>query len=373
MQYSQLAHVKDRVRVGRPLPFNVRDNDCTLLLARGQEVGNEEQLQALFERGALVDMAELIMPEEIIRQAPREALPGLWRDKLSEVGTLLRNCHDESFASALHSATPAVIALVERDKDLAIFQVLRQDGNELIQYGVDHSTHAAITAFLIAQRLGWNDKDAQRLFKAALTMNVSMLELQGCLSQQTTPLTSEQRAAVHAHPEFSVRMLEMSGVEDGDWLRAVAQHHERPDGTGYPCGMREVSDMAALLQRADIYTAKLSARGGRDAMAADKAGRTMFMQDPGHPMTAALVKEFGVYPPGCFVRLASGESGVVIQRGPTVMTPVVAALSTAMGSRLSEPLRRDTSQREHAIVAIVEPTEPMKRVSTETLLTLATG
>ena len=39
------------------------------------------------------------------------------------------------------------------------------------------------------------------------------------------------------------------------------------------------------------------------------------MQDPGHPICAALVKEFGVYPPGCFVTLASGETGVVVKRG----------------------------------------------------------
>ena len=39
----------------------------------------------------------------------------------------------------------------------------------------------------------------------------------------------------------------------------------------------------------------------------------MFMQDPGHPMTAALVKEFGIYPPGCYVRLVSGENGVALR------------------------------------------------------------
>ena len=31
---------------------------------------------------------------------------------------------------------------------------------------------------------------------------------------------------------------------------------------------------------------------------ADLAGRQMFMQDPGHLMTAALVKEFGICPSG---------------------------------------------------------------------------
>lgn len=373
MQFSQLATVKHRVIVGAPLPFNVRDVDRTLLLARGHIIDTHDQMEALFERGALVDMSELLTAADVVRQAPVAALPGLWRDKFNEVGNLLRNSQAPGFAAGLEAAAPVVAALIERDKDLAIFQVLRQDGSPLLQYGVDHSTHTAISAFLVAQRLGWSADDTQRLFKAALTMNLSMLELQGQLAQQKAPVSPEQRAQIRAHPEQSVRMLELSGVEDGDWLRGVAQHHERPDGTGYPYGIREVCDIAALVQRADVYTAKLSARAGRDAMAADQAGRVMFMQDPGHPMTAALVKEFGVFPPGCFVRMASGETGVVIQRGPTVTTPVVAALTTPAGGTLSEPLRRDTAKREYSIVGIVPSAEPMRRMPAEKLMALATA
>ena len=117
-------------------------------------------------------------------------------------------------------------------------------------------------------------------------------------------------------------MLELSGVTDRDWLDGVADHHVAPDGSGYPAGHHESNDFAALVRRADIYTAKLSPRTTRSAMAADRAGRAMFMYDPGNSMTAALVKEFGVYPPGCFVKLVSGETAVVVKRGPSVVTPL---------------------------------------------------
>ena len=371
MQFSQLSTVKHRVLVGTPLPFNVRDVDRTLLLARGQVIGSHDQMEALFRRGCLVDVAELLTPADIIRLAPAQALPGMWKDSLNQVSEAIRHSSEEGFSAALEASTPAVLSLIERDKDLAIFQVLRQDGNEHVQYGVTHSTHAAITAFLVGQRLGWSDADAQRLFKVALTMNISMLELQGQLAVQTTPVTPDQRAAILAHPEFSVRMLEISGITDADWLRGVAEHHERPDGSGYPYGVSQISELASLVQRADIYTAKLSPRHGRDAMAADKAGRAMFMQDPGHPMTAALVKEFGVYPPGAFVTLASGETGVVVKRGPTVTSPVVAALSSKTGANLSEPVRRDTSRREYAIVGVVAAHSGLARVSPEKLVALA--
>jgi hypothetical protein len=151
----------------------------------------------------------------------------------------------------------------------------------------------------------------------------------------------------------------------------VAHHHVAPDGTGYPAGQREVSDLAALVRRADIYTAKLSPRTNRDAMAADRAGRAMFMYDPGNSMTAALVKEFGVYPPGCFVKLVSGETAVVVKRGPSVITPMVAALTTPSGAALSDPVPRDTSKREHAIAGVVGEKSVNVKLAPEKLMKLA--
>jgi hypothetical protein len=338
MQCSPLTHVQQHLRVGAPLPFNIRDHDRTLLLARGQRVHTADQLQALLDRGALVDIDELLSPADRIRRASATELPGLWNDCLGQVNDTLRNAHDARFRDVLETASTPVLALVARDPDLAIFQVLRQPGNQHLAYGLNHSTHAAITA---------------------LTMNISMLELQGQLAVQTTPPTDEQRAAIHAHPHFSRTMLEMAGVTDADWLSAVADHHESPDGSGYPLGRQTVGELAALVRRADIYSAKLSPRAGRHAMAADRAGRQMFMQEPGQPMIAALVKEFGVYPPGCFVRLASGEAGMVVRRGASVLAPVVAVPGPGNGTASPRCTRRDTSNKAYAVQSVLSgpPTE----------------
>ena len=371
MLYSPLSLVKERVALGAPLPFNIRDSDGTLMLARGQMIHCAEQRSALFERGALVDLAELLSSTEQVRHASPAELPALWSRCMDRLGQTLRESAQEGFVDALNEAAAPVLALVERDKDLAIFQVLRQNGNAHVQYGVNHAMHAAITGCLVAQRLGWAEADTQRVFKAALTMNISMLELQGQLALQAEPPTPEQREAIRAHPEFSRRLLELSGVADVDWLTAVDQHHEQPDGSGYPHGLRQTSDIASLVRRADIYTAKLSPRKSRDALSADKAGRMMFMQEPGHPMTAALIKEFGIYPPGCFVRLMSGETGLVVKRGPTVMTPIVAVLTSAYGASLPQPMRRDTSQRAYAVHSVLGQHAAGLRLSPEMLMAVA--
>ncbi len=371
MQFSQLATVKHRLTVGVPLPFNVRDADQTLMLARGQIVASFEQMEALFKRGALVDMAELPPGRKEVADAARTALPKLWSQCMDRIGQTLQKSSQDGFAAALDDVSGPVLQLIQRDPDLAVFQVLQQGGTKNIEYGLTHSVHTAISSFLVAQRLGWDAAEVQRAFKVALTMNLGMLELQGVLATQTTALTAEQRRAIHEHPQVSVAMLKHAGIDDADWLRAVAQHHETTDGSGYPAGLREVCDLAALVRRADIYTAKLSPRNSREAMAADQAGRTMFMQDPGHPMSAALAKEFGVYPPGCFVKLASGETGVVVKRGLNVTAPWVAVLTTANGVALKEPLPRDTSKREYAVAAVLHEKSVSVRISPEKLMQMA--
>jgi len=373
MPYAELSSVKHRVRPGAPLPFNVRDADRTLLLARGQMIETDEHLQALFQRGALVDLAELLLPDEVVRNAPRAQLPKLWAGCMAKVSAALQADPGPGFEGALDDATGPVHALIERDPDLAIFHVLRQGAGQDAAYGVQRSLQTAITGYLVAQRLGWDGSQCERLFKVALTMNISMLELQGQLSHQALPPTPAQRKDLQTHPMRSVQMLQKAGITDEAWLDAVLHHHEQEDGSGYPSGRHEVGDLASLARRADLYTAKLASRSNREAVSADLAGRQMFMQDPSHPMTAALVREFGIYPPGSYVRLSSGELGIVVARGATITTPVVACLTTASGVPLTVPTRRCTDAKACAVVGGVGQGQLRVRLPLDRLAALVTA
>ena len=150
-------------------------------------------------------------------------------------------------------------------------------------------------------------------------------------------------------------MLELSGVADADWVGAVRHHHETADGKGYPTGQTDSGELAELVRRCDIYTAKLSPRATRAPLPADTAGRQMFLQDPSHGITVALVKEFGIYPPGCQVHLNSGETGIVVARGATITAPIVACFTNERGTPLAKPVRRDTSVKAYAVTAAVNP------------------
>lgn len=353
MHHMPFAQVRDRVVAGQPLPFNVYRPDATLLLARGQVLHTPQQVDRLCERGTLVDLGELREQLAMPETAARAQLPRLWQAAMARVEQLLRDPLAPGFRAAVDDAAATLHKLIDRDPDLAIFQVLREDGGERTRLGAEHSVRAAVIAQLVARRLGWPEAELQRAFKAALTMNIAMLDLHGVLAAQSTPPDAAQRRRIREHPARGREMLEAAGIVDADWLRAVAEHHEERDGSGYPSGTRQPSELATLLHRADQYTAKLASRCGREAAAADRAAREIFMQDPEHPVCAALVKELGIYPPGCFVVMACGETGVVIARGATVMTPRVAAMTDVYGRPYPEPVRRDTREPTYAITGVL--------------------
>nr|WP_316644118.1 HD domain-containing phosphohydrolase [uncultured Roseateles sp.] len=371
MQFAPLASVKHRIKLGAPLPFNIRNNDHTLLLARGKVISSEEQMDALFERGALVDSEEVQSFRSELHHARPEDLPGLWSQSMERVGKTLRAHVQKDFCDALDAAAKPVLALIEHDPDLAIFQVVRQQAAGKTHYGVQHAIHSAIATYLAAQRLEWPQARVLTAFKAALTMNISIIEMQARLAMQVSPLTSNQRKAIDEHPQRSVEMLREAGIADEEWLTAVGQHHECEDGSGYPSKICKLNDLAALVARTDVFTAKLSPRVNRNPLPAHQAARDLFMRDQGHPMTAAIIKEFGVYPPGCFVKLGCGEVGIVIKRGAGANTPIVAALTNRDGDAMMEPVRRNCATAGHGIVSVVDERTLRVRVSPEKLASMA--
>ncbi len=368
MRLQPLSQHRHRVTLGQPLPFGIRDAEGRLLLARDRVIETLEQLEGLLNRGTYVDGTELDDPVSKIQNAKAEDLPRLWTFGLEQVNRVLRSKVDAEFHSSLERAAQPVLALVRRDPDMAILQVVRQEEGPITQYASRHAVHAAVAGQLAAKRLGWGDDVADSLFRAALTMNLSMSELQDKLATQLTPLTSLQRQALQEHPERSAELLETAGVTDVNWLAAVRSHHEKVDGKGYPKGMTDVGDLAMLLHRADSFTAKFSPRATRGVVAPDQAARQFFQSDPGNPMTAAIIKEFGIYPPGCAVRLKSGETGIVMRRGASANAPIVAIVTDCNGDALLTPLKRDTAVATNAVAGVL-PAKALKvRVRMEALV-----
>ena len=92
------------------------------------------------------------------------------------------------------------------------------------------------------------------------------------------------------------------------------------------------------------------------ALASEEKARQFFVENPGERMASLMIKEFGIYPPGCLVRLASGEIAIVVRRGAAANTPQVVALTDRSGRVLPAPVTLDTGRAAHTVVgSLPEP------------------
>ena len=132
---------------------------------------------------------------------------------------------------------------------------------------VEHSRRVADFAAAIGTELGYDEQVLSNLRLAALVHDIGKAGIPDAILFKHGPLDTEQMDAMREHVDIAVAMLrEIPGTDE--IARLVAQHHECPDGTGYPRGLtgEESDPVAAVLRVADVYTALTESRPYHDAM-----------------------------------------------------------------------------------------------------------
>ena len=352
------------VKLGVPVPGDILDEAGHLMLSKGHVVEDQERLEHLLARGLFVDLR--VFEAQFKPQASDPgAAPVVENhyDPFAVHGSLKTRLNRLLREVLGGSAKPAEIveladqvrAFADRDVEAAVASSLLDRHEEV--YPVGHSLSAAVLCAAIGHRMEWPEARQTATVCAALTMNLGMLEYHQRLHRQATPLSAPQLEQLHGHPDASVKLLQAIGVSDAAWLDAIRQHHDKADGSGYH-HVASSSEPSQLLRIADVFDARASARADRKALAPAQVIRSLFADEGKGPCAAfanALVKLFGLYPPGSFVRLANGEQAVVFRHGESPTTPVVAAVTTSSGSPLMKPVRRDTGRKDFTVTGTFVP------------------
>lgn len=344
------------VVVNEPLPFDVFDSNKKLLLSRGHVVGSDQQRESLLERGlfAEVDAIKKATANQKASQTKVADAFTLWDGAFNRLNALLRTGQDDPLFSAKLSEIATIIQmLASKQGDATICAMMLAD---MQKYAVMHCLQCALVCALVSNRLEWAEPECHAVVCAALTMNVSMLELQTQLLKQNGPLAHDQATLVQEHPVASRVWLEQAGVTNELWLRTVELHHETESGTGYPRKLHLTEPLPLLLGVVDTFCAKISPRQYRKPMLVNSAAKSLLQSmtgGAGSSMVASILKEMGFYPPGTLLKLASGETALALKRGGQPGAPVVAALCNTLGIAYATPLQRDTSKALYAVKSVV--------------------
>ncbi|MDP3650473.1 MAG: hypothetical protein Q8R67_02200 [Rhodoferax sp.] len=368
------------LEVGKPLPVDVWNASGQLLLRKGQPVVSEvhrEKLRAheasttpqdalawqrsyermvhamLRDGGDVRDIARAPMPSEIRESdyVVAQQVHGGWLD-LQEVlrGILYQGGMAINPLSRLVGIEQKALALLEADADDTLFCLFQALADNSLGYCATHALLCAVVCQLTAEKLGWELAQRKPLFSAALVMNIGMARDQDSLARQNSEPTDWQRTLIREHPEKSVAILRGLGVDDAEQLDIVRWHH----APNAPEGLPQTLASRRLLAMADGFVARMAARKTRCAQSAVKAVRAMVLGAEGDAIGvgSAIAQVVGFYPPGTYVLLAHGETGVAVQRGARANTPWVISLTDDKGMPVVRYQPKDTA---NPVYAISEP------------------
>jgi len=120
--------------------------------------------------------------------------------------------------------------------------------------------------------MGLSNVDLTALRHAAELHDVGIVGIPGNLLAKKRRLSELETGMVRKHPFLGSKMLE--GVPGMDATRrAILEHHEQFDGSGYPYGLRgdDISVAARILSVAERYDSAVSARPHRAALPPEEA------------------------------------------------------------------------------------------------------
>jgi putative nucleotidyltransferase with HDIG domain len=137
-------------------------------------------------------------------------------------------------------------------------------------YTCGHSKRVALISRRLAEECGFEPDHVERVYLAGLLHDIGKIGVPEGVLCKPGKLTDEEFMIIQRHPSISARIL--SGIRQlDDVVVGILTHHERPDGKGYPHGLRrsQMPIEGLMIGLADSFDAMTSDRVYRKALPLD--------------------------------------------------------------------------------------------------------
>lgn len=156
-----------------------------------------------------------------------------------------------------------------------------------------HAERVRVYTDMLAEELELHEADRYKLRWAALLHDIGKLSVDAAILNKKEPLTDEEWDQIKKHPVEGVLMIEPLAGWLGTWADAIAHHHERYNGTGYPAGLvgEQIHIGARIVAVTDVYDTMTSARSYKKSLSA-RAAREELVWAAGKQFDPAVVRAF---------------------------------------------------------------------------------
>jgi putative nucleotidyltransferase with HDIG domain len=140
------------------------------------------------------------------------------------------------------------------------------------RYTYDHSNRVSRLASMLAREMGFPESVVELIEGGALLHDIGKLGVDTDILTKPGSLDPEERAVIEHHPLDSAEVVSRVDLLK-ESIDIVRHHHERPDGQGYPAGLKghEIPVGARILNVADAFDAMISDRPYRKRKSVEDA------------------------------------------------------------------------------------------------------
>lgn len=193
----------------------------------------------------------------------------------------------------------------------------------------DYLYHHAITVCALSSVLGmalnFPKGDCIQIGIAGALCDCGMAKIDSRILIKKESLNKIEFNEIKKHPEYSYTMLQEVKILKDDVRKAVYQHHERIDGSGYPNGLTGdyLHPYGKIIAVADVYHAMTSERNYRSKQSPFKVLESILQDQFGKfdlKVIQALTKVMTNFSSGTRVRLSNNQIGEIVfieQKSPT--------------------------------------------------------
>ncbi len=191
---------------------------------------------------------------EIVYETSRSLLEELFEKP--ESPDVLRR----SLTATMHS-----IEFLEKDKQ-NFFDLMSMARSNFSEFS--HGLHTAAYSISLAKQIGikaYNQISAIGI--AALLHDIGKTKINRKILEKADQLTDDEKIEIEKHPAYSYEIIHRTGSVPSLAEKIILQHHEKPNGSGYPSGLK--SDMHAfsrIVSLCDCFDLLTSQRSYKNAL-----------------------------------------------------------------------------------------------------------
>ena len=160
------------------------------------------------------------------------------------------------------------------------------------KYTNGHSTRVAEYTAMLTKALGYDEETVEKYYNIALLHDIGKIGVPPEVLNKPGKLTDEEFKIIKSHSSLGYRVLKDISIMP-ELAIGAGYHHERPDGKGYPKGLKgeEIPRVAQIIAVADTFDAMYSDRPYRKRMNFDKAV-SIIKEVSGTQLEADVVEAF---------------------------------------------------------------------------------